>query len=108
MHRTSNIIEQCMEYPASIHLNFIYFKKGFDRAHCATLWKLLKPYGIPQAKIWIIKALYGDFTCSVLHQGNLPFAVETGVKQRCTLLPLLFLIALDWVLKETTSHQCTS
>ena len=67
-----------MEWQASIHLNFIYFKKAFDSVHCATLWKLLKPYDILQAKIRIIEDLYRDFTCSVLHQGNLPFAVETG------------------------------
>ena len=33
------------------------------------------------------------------------FAVETLVKQGCMLSPLLLLIALDWVMKETTRDQ---
>ena len=104
-----NIIEQCMEWQASLHLNFIDFEKAFDSVHRATLWKLLRLYGIPQKIIRMTRALYKDFTYCVLHEGNLTlwFAVKTGVKQGCMLSPLLFLIALDWVLRETTSHQCT-
>ena len=98
-----------MEWQASLHLNFIDFEKAFDSVHRDTLWKLLGLYGIPQKIIRMIQALNRDFTCSVLHEGNLTpwFAVETGVKQGYILSPLLFLIALDWVMKETTSHQRT-
>jgi len=99
-----NIIEQCMEWQASLHLHFIDFEKAFDSMHRA-----IRLYGIPQKIIRMTQALYKDFTCSVLHEGNLTpwFVVETGVKQACMLSPLLFLIALDWVLRETTSHQRT-
>ena len=98
-----------MEWQASLHLNFIDFEKAFDSVHRDTLWKLLRLYGIPQKIIGMIQALYRDFTCSVLHEGNLTpwFAVRTGVKQGCMLSPLLFLTALDWVMKETTNHQRT-
>jgi len=98
-----------MEWRDSLHLNFIDFEKAFDSVHRATLWKLLKLYGISHKIIRMIQALYRDLTCSVLHEGNLTpwFAVETGVKQGCMLSPLLFLIALDCVLKETTSNQRT-
>ncbi|KAL9960159.1 hypothetical protein ACROYT_G033572 [Oculina patagonica] len=104
-----NIIEQCMEWQASLHLNFIDFEKAFDSVHRITLWKLLRLYGVPHKIIRMIQALYKDFTCSVLHEGNLTpwFAVKTGVKQGCMLSFLLFLITLDWVMKETTSHQRT-
>ena len=66
-------------------------------------------YGIPQKIIGMIQALYRDFTCSDLHEGNLTpwFAVRIGVKQGCMLSPLLFLIALDWVMEEPTNHQRT-
>ncbi|KAL9968248.1 hypothetical protein ACROYT_G026600 [Oculina patagonica] len=83
--------------------------KAFDSVHRITLWKLLRLYGVPHKIIRMIQALYRDFTCSVLHEGNLTpwFAVETGVKQGCMMSPLLFLITLDWVMKETTTHQRT-
>ena len=79
-----------MEWQASLHLNFIDFEKAFDSVHRNTLWKLLRLYGIPQKIIGMIQALYRDFTCSVLHEGNLTpwFVVRTGVKQGCTLSPL--------------------
>ena len=43
-----NIIEQCMEWQASLHLNFIVFEKALDSVHRDTLWKLIGLYGIPQ------------------------------------------------------------
>ena len=70
-----------------------------------TLWALWHPTKDHQNDTSFVQR----FTCSVLHEGNLTpwFAVETGLKQGCMLSPLLFLIALDWVTKETTSHQRT-
>jgi hypothetical protein len=33
------------------------------------------------------------------------FTIKTGVCQRCLLSPLLFLLAIDWVMKETTKEK---
>ncbi|KAL9983948.1 hypothetical protein ACROYT_G006197 [Oculina patagonica] len=55
-----NIIEQCMEWQASLHLNFIDFEKAFDSVHRITLWKLLRLYGVPHKIIRMIQALLGD------------------------------------------------
>jgi len=98
-----------MKWQAPLHLNFIAYEKALDSLQRTILWKVLKLYGIPQKIIWMIQALYRNFTCSILHEGNLTpwFGVETGVKLGCMLSLLLFLIPLDWFLKETTSHQHT-
>ena len=48
--------------------------------------------------------------CKVVHAGKLSdsFAVKTGVKQGCLISPFLFLLAIDWTMKETTDKQQTS
>ena len=50
-----------------------------------------------------------------MHTGHLAdaFPVRTGVKQGCLLSPFLFLLAIDWIMKQSTSQkrngiQCTS
>ena len=50
----------------------------------------------------ILKVQYQGFTCQVLHRGTTtkPIKVKTGVRQRCLLLLLLFLMVLDWVSKN--------
>ena len=45
----------------------------------------------------------------VVHAGKLSdsFALKTGVKQGCLMSPFLFLLAIDWTMKETTDNQQT-
>ena len=96
-----NIIEQCVEWQATVYLNFIDYEKVFDSIHRESLWAILHHNGIPQKIINLIKALYSDFHCKVIHEGSLtePFLVNSGVKQGCLLSPFLFLLSLDWVTK---------
>jgi len=50
----------------------------------------------------MLKVQYQGITCQVLHAGTMtePIKVKTGVRQGCLLLPLLFLVVLDWVSKN--------
>ena len=69
----------------------------------------MREYGIPDKIIRMIKALYFGFECTVLHDGKLfsYFLVESGVKQGCLLSGLLFLLVIDWIMKNVTNSRVT-
>ena len=52
----------------------------------------------------LVKSLYEGTFCQVVHDGQLSdqFEVRTGVRQGCLLSPFLFIMAIDWIMKETT------
>ena len=98
------IIEQSVEWNSPLYMCFIYFIKAFDSLDRESMWKLLKHYGVPQKIINIILALYDGCQCSVIHRGKLSpaFPVSTGVKQGCLLSPIIFTLAVDWIMKQST------
>ena len=62
-------------------------------------------YGIPSKIISLVKNTYEGTNCRILHEGGLTesFSIESGVRQGCLLSPFLFLLAVDWIMKETTT-----
>nr|KAG5698293.1 hypothetical protein BaRGS_016995 [Batillaria attramentaria] len=66
-------------------------------------------YGFPPKFVNIIQQLYEDATCQVIHDGKLtePFTVRTGVRQGCILSPTIFLMVVDWVMRQATDGKRT-
>ena len=64
-------------------------------------------YGIPQKFINIIRNSYNNMQCRVIHESKLTesIAVKTGVKQGCLLSPFLFLLAIDYIMRESTEGK---
>ena len=73
------------------------------------IWKLMSHYGIPTKFIKIIQQLYEDSTCQVIHNGKLtdPLPLKSGVKQSCILSPTIFLMVIDWIMRQTTADNNT-
>lgn len=94
------ILEQRMERSPACQL-----EKAFDSIHRDSLWKILRHYGIPSKLVNVIKMLYSDFKSKVICNTALTdaFSVTTGVKQGCILSPFLFILGIDWVLRQVTS-----
>ena len=98
------IIEQSLEWNNSLFLNF---EKAFDSLDREVLWNLMEYHGIPQKFINIIRNSYSNMQCRVIHEGKLTesFDVKTGVKQGCLLSPFLFLLAIDYIMRESTEGK---
>lgn len=95
--------ELSMEWNTSLYIIFMDFEKAFDSLHRTSLWHLMDYCGIPTKITNFIKASYEGLSCKVIHAGPLyrSFKVRTGVKEGCLLSPFLFLLAIDWIMRET-------
>ena len=104
IYALKNIIEQSIEWKTPLFIYFIDFKKAFDSIHRATLWKIVRAYGVPENIVSMIKCFYTQFDCSVLLNNKETdwFVVNSGVRQGCITSPILLLIVIDWVMKKTT------
>jgi hypothetical protein len=101
------IMGNSLEMQAPLIINFVDFQNAFDSLNQLTLWKILQHYGIPQKFINIIKSLYEGSKCCVRTiSGTIDwFSIDTRVKQGCIMSPLLFGIAIDWVLNKYTAKK---
>ena len=104
-----NIIEQSLEWNASLYMVFIDYMKAFDSIHQETLWKIMKLYGVPSKFIRLVKMFYTDVKCSVVSEGGLTdwFGVKSGVKQGCVMSGFLFLLVVDWIMSEAVKDNNT-
>jgi hypothetical protein len=91
------IVEQSVEFRSPLQLVFIDFQRAFDTLAHNAIWQALKEKGVPQKIVTIIKAIYDQSTCKVLHKNLVsePIPVLNGVEQGCVLSPLLFIVTLD-------------
>ena len=101
------IIEHSIEWNSVLFVNFIDFEKAFDSLERESLWKLLRHYGIPDKIVSITHSSYCGMSNRVIHDGKTSesFNVLTGVRQACLLSPFLFLLAIDWIMHETTINK---
>ena len=101
------ILEQSLEWNSPLYVNFIDYEKAFDSLDRKTLWKLLRHHGVPEKLTNIVQKSYGGMVCRVIHRGQLTdaFQVHTGVRQGCLMSPFLFLLAIDWVMKQSTEDK---
>ena len=88
-------------------VNFIDLRKAFDSIHRPALWKIHQQYGLPTKIVTVIQKLYEESSSAVRVNGDTSswFQVETGVRQGCILSPLLFAIAIDWVLRRIMDNS---
>ena len=72
-------------------------KKAFDTISHDYIWKVLDAYGFgPQFQQWL-KLLYKDIDAKVIVHGHLTqsFPIERGVRQGCSLSPLLYVLCVE-------------
>ena len=100
------IIEQSIERQSPRYFNFIDFEKVFNNVDRDVIWMLANHYGIPAEFVTLIQQMYENSTCQVIHNGKLPetFDVKTGVRQGCILSPVIVIMVIDWIMRETVKQ----
>ena len=82
---------------------FVGFTKAFDSIHRGLMVQILHAYGLPKETIAGIMILYRHTKVKVRSpDGDADyFDIVAGVLQRDTLVPYLFIICLDYVLRTS-------
>ena len=104
-----NVIEQSLEWNASLYTCFVDYEKAFDSVHRETLWRIMQSYGIPSKFIRIVKLFYSNTQSAVIDGAGKSdwFTVKSGVKQGCVMSGFLFLLIIDWIMCRTTEQGNT-
>jgi hypothetical protein len=74
------------------------------------MFSILRHYGVPAKMVQSIEAIYHNSRSAVLVNGNLSeeFNVAAGVLQGDTLAPFLFIIVVDYVMKNAENEHTNS
>ena len=101
------IIEEVKLNNLKAVLTFIDFKKAFDSINRNMMMKILKAYGIPPNLLRAIKSTYTNTRAKVkTPDGETEeFDILAGVLQGDTLAPFLFVIVLDYAMRQAIGGQ---
>eukprot|EP00117_Sycon_ciliatum_P039014 scpid35652/ scgid3339/ Craniofacial development protein 2; p97 bucentaur protein len=86
------LMEKTLEHDSDAYVLFVDLRKAYDSIPRAALWQVLQKLGVPPAMLRIIQSLHNGMTASVRVDGKLtdPITVRNGLRQGCTLAPMLF------------------
>ncbi|KAJ4430487.1 hypothetical protein ANN_22703 [Periplaneta americana] len=72
------IIEQSLEFHSPLYLVFIDFVRVFDTLNHTAIWQTLYERRVPIKLINIIKELYRNASCRVIHKNNIGEVIHVG------------------------------
>ena len=85
-----------------MYFAFLDLEKAYDRIDRDALWNVLRSYGIGGRLLQGVKNLYvGSKACvRVENEVSERFPVREGLRQGCVMLPWLFNLYIDGVVKR--------
>ena len=101
------IIEEVKANNLPAIITFIDFKKAFDSIHREKMMRILKAYGIPPKLLRAIEQMYTNTRARIqTPDGETEqFNISAGVLQGDTLAPFLFIIVLDYALRQAMADE---
>lgn len=97
------IIEKAREFVKPTYLCFLDYSKAFDCVNWPRLWGILLDMGTPQYLVILLRQLYGNGTgiVKIDDKFSKPFVIQRGVRQGCILLPLLFNVYGEYIMRRS-------
>lgn len=85
-------VEKTYEHRCKAYISFIDLRKAYDSVPRAALWMVLERLGVPPSLITIIRSFHTDMAATIRVNATTlePFAVQNGLRQGCTMAPVLF------------------
>ena len=95
-------MEKAREFQKNIYFCFIDYAKAFDCVDHNKPWKIRKEMGIPDHLICLLRNLYAhqEATVRTGHGTTDWFQTGKGVHQGCTLLPCLFNLYAEYIMRN--------
>ena len=93
------ILEKSREQYRDLHMCFIDLSKAFDTVERSMLWEVLRRSGCPEKFVSLIRQIHDGMEARVKVSDleSEPFGVSRGVKQGCTLAPVLFNLYITYI-----------
>ena len=88
-----------------VYFAFLDLEKAYDRADRDAIWNVLRLYGIGGGLLQGVKSLYvGSKACvRVRNEVSEWFPVRVELRQGCVMLPWLFNLYIDGVVREVNA-----
>jgi hypothetical protein len=101
------VTQKVTAFDSKLLVNFVDFRKVFYCVHRPPVWKILRRYRIPNKVTGIIQKFYNNSRCAVQTDGQLEewFKNVTRVRQGCILSLRLFLLFMNWILRQAADDS---
>eukprot|EP00117_Sycon_ciliatum_P027914 scpid27779/ scgid3366/ Craniofacial development protein 2; p97 bucentaur protein len=99
------VLEKAIEHQSDLYVLFVDLRKAYDSVPRTALWLVLQKLGVPPRMLQVIRSLHEGMMASVrVGSGQSDsFGVENGLRQGCTLAPMLFNLYFSAVLAHWRS-----
>jgi hypothetical protein len=94
------MVEKSIEQRSPLWICFIDLTKAFDSVDRSLMFDMLHRIGVPGKIVNLLQSIHTDMEACVRVDGEATnsFPIKTGVRQGCTLAPLLFAIYIQGVM----------
>jgi hypothetical protein len=101
MSTMQQMLEKCWEYNISVYLAFINFRQACDSVRREEMYEALQYFPISNTLIRLIKATMRNTVAKVKVQTEMTvlFEIRDGLKQGDGLVPMLFSVIMECVLR---------
>ena len=86
------VAEKCLEHRTKAFLVFIDLCKDYDSVPRAALWLVLQKLGVPDFLVHLLESFHSNMSARVVidNAGLDEIEVTNGLRQGCTMAPVLF------------------